>query len=108
MGQSRRELPLYFGVGGLAPGIDPTSNKSMLDAADGFVGRRHGSGIMGAQLKMVYWKGEHFWLGKLVDHPEIMSQGESIEELEENLRDAYRELLLDDVPAQFQIKDIAL
>ena len=63
---------------------------------------------MNAHLKIVYWKGERFWLGRLVDHPEIMSQGESIEELEENLRDAYRELLLEDVPARYEIKDIAL
>lgn len=63
---------------------------------------------MNGQLKMVYWKGETFWLGKLVDHPDIMSQGETIEELEENLRDAWRELLLDDVPPTFAIKDIAL
>ncbi len=63
---------------------------------------------MNAHLKIVYWKGERFWLGRLVDHPEIMSQGESVEELEENLRDAYRELLLEDVPARYEIKDIAL
>ncbi len=29
-------LPIFQG-GGLHPGIDPSSNKSMLDAADGFV-----------------------------------------------------------------------
>lgn len=63
---------------------------------------------MNAHLKIVYWKGERFWLGRLVDHPQIMSQGESVEELEENLRDAYRELLLEDVPARYEIKDIAL
>jgi hypothetical protein len=28
-----RSLPVYRGKGGLAPGIDPTSNRSMLDAA---------------------------------------------------------------------------
>ena len=39
-------------------------------------------------LKMLYWKGENYWLGKLVDHPEIMTQGETFDELEENLRDA--------------------
>lgn len=50
-----------------------------------------------AQHRMVCWKGEQFWLGKLVDHPEIMSQGETVEELEENLRDAYRELYRDPV-----------
>ncbi len=63
---------------------------------------------MGSQLKMVYWKGEKFWLGKLVDHPEIMSQGETVEELEENLRDAFREMLFDDVPPEFSVKDIVL
>jgi predicted RNase H-like HicB family nuclease len=63
---------------------------------------------MDSQLKIVYWKGEQHWLGKFIDHPEIMSQGVTLSELEENLRDAYRELLLDDVPPEFQIKDIAL
>ena len=61
-----------------------------------------------SNLKMVYWKGELHWLGRLVDHPEIMTQGESLEELEENLRDAYRELLLEDVPPGYMVKDIAL
>ena len=53
---------------------------------------------MNAHLKIMYWKSERFWLGRLVDHPEIMSQGESVEELEANLRDAYREILMEDVP----------
>ena len=63
---------------------------------------------MNAHLKIVYCKGERFWLGRLVDHPEIMSQGASVEALEENLRDAYRELLLEDVPARYEIKDLAI
>ena len=44
------------------------------------------------KLTMVYWKGEKFWLGKLKEHPEIMTQEETIEELEENIKDAYRYL----------------
>jgi predicted RNase H-like HicB family nuclease len=63
---------------------------------------------MNVTLNMVYGRGEQFWLGKLVDHPAIMSQGETLEELEENLRDAWREMLLDDVPPDYQIRDIAL
>ncbi|MGA9421320.1 MAG: hypothetical protein WBW61_03095 [Rhodanobacteraceae bacterium] len=46
--------------------------------------------------------------GQLVDHHEIMTQGETIEELDENLRDAYWEMLLDDVPSGYEIRDIAL
>lgn len=52
---------------------------------------------MRATLNMIHWHGERFWLGKLVDHPEIMSQGETLEELEENLRDARRDMLRNDV-----------
>ncbi len=33
---------------------------------------------MNEQLEMVCWEGDRFWLGKFVDHPEIMSQGETI------------------------------
>jgi predicted RNase H-like HicB family nuclease len=57
---------------------------------------------------MIYWKSDKFWLGKLFEHPEIMTQGETIEELEENLRDAYLSLFLDDVPEDYQVKELAL
>lgn len=40
-------------------------------------------------LTLIYWKGNKFWLGKLVENPEIMSQGRTIKELIENIKDAY-------------------
>jgi predicted RNase H-like HicB family nuclease len=60
------------------------------------------------KLTMVYWQGERFWLGKLLEHPEIITQGETLEELEENLKDAYRLLVLEDVPADAQVKELSL
>ena len=63
---------------------------------------------MYTKIKMVYWKGEKFWLGKILEHPEIMSQGETIEELEENLKDAYKLMLMDDVPLNYQLKEISV
>jgi predicted RNase H-like HicB family nuclease len=60
------------------------------------------------RLTMVYWKGERFWLGKLLEHPEIMTQGETLEELEENLKDAYLMMVMEDMPENYQIKEIAL
>jgi predicted RNase H-like HicB family nuclease len=57
---------------------------------------------------MVYWKSEKFWLGKLLEHPEIMTQGETLEELEENLRQAYLAMAMDDVPENYQTKAIPL
>jgi predicted RNase H-like HicB family nuclease len=52
------------------------------------------------KLTMVFWRGERFWLGKILEHPEITSQGETVEELEEHLKDAYRLLVLEDVPEE--------
>jgi len=61
---------------------------------------------MEAKLKMVYWKGKKFWVGKLVDHPEVMTQGKTLKELEENIIDAYKLLVLDDVPEEHGTKEI--
>jgi len=63
---------------------------------------------MHTKIKMVYWKGEKFWLGKILEHPEIMSQGETIEELEGNLKEAYKLMLMDDVPSDYQLKEISV
>ena len=60
------------------------------------------------EMTMVYWKGEKFWLGKLKERPDIMTQGDTLEELEENLRDAYRMMVMEDVPEEHGEKAIAL
>ena len=63
---------------------------------------------MEKKITMIYWKGEKLWLGKLLEYPEIMTQGETIDELEENLKDAYRLMIMDDVPAEYQMKEISV
>ena len=57
-------------------------------------------------MRMVYWKSEKFWLGKLLEHPEIMTQGRTLAELEENIRDAYLMMAMDDVPAEHGTKEV--
>ena len=61
-----------------------------------------------AKMNMIYWKGDKFWVGKLLEHPEIMTQGETLEELEKNMREAYVLMAMDDVPQQHQVKELAL
>ncbi|MCG2811211.1 MAG: type II toxin-antitoxin system HicB family antitoxin [Candidatus Aminicenantes bacterium] len=63
---------------------------------------------METKLKMVYWKGEKFWVGKLLEHPEIMTQGKTIRELEENMKDAYRLIAMEDVPENHEVRELAL
>lgn len=36
-----------------------------------------------------YWKSNKFWIGKMIKHPEIMTQGKTLDELKENIKDAY-------------------
>jgi predicted RNase H-like HicB family nuclease len=63
---------------------------------------------METKMTMIYWKGEKFWLGKLLKHPEIMTQGETLEELEENIKDAYLLMAMDEVPEEHQMKEVAI
>lgn len=63
---------------------------------------------MRPKMTMVYWKSDKFWLGKLLEHPEIMTQGETLEELEENIKDAYLLMAMDDVPEEYEVKEIAI
>ncbi|QWR78331.1 type II toxin-antitoxin system HicB family antitoxin [Candidatus Magnetomonas plexicatena] len=60
------------------------------------------------KMTMIYWKTDKFWLGKILEYPDIMTQGETIAELEENMKDAYRLMVLEDIPADFKIKEIAV
>ncbi len=59
------------------------------------------------EMNMIYWKSEKFWVGKLFEHPEIMTQGETLEELEENMKEAFILMTMEDVPQQHQIKKLA-
>jgi predicted RNase H-like HicB family nuclease len=63
---------------------------------------------METKLNMVYWKGEKFWVGKLLEHPEIMTQGKTLRELEENMKDAYRLMAMEDVPENHEVRELAL
>lgn len=55
---------------------------------------------MNLKKTMIYWKGDKFWLGKLIEHHEIMTQGETINELKENIKDAYMMMVMEDVPKE--------
>jgi predicted RNase H-like HicB family nuclease len=63
---------------------------------------------MKTRLKMIYWKGKKFWVGKFLEHPEIMTQGGTLEELEENMREAYMLMAMEDVPDKHKVKELAL
>jgi predicted RNase H-like HicB family nuclease len=63
---------------------------------------------MKTKMTLIYWKSDKFWLGKLLEHPEIMTQGESLEELEENIKDAYLQMAFAEIPEKYEMKEISL
>ena len=63
---------------------------------------------METKLNMIYWRGEKFWVGKLLEHPEIMTQGKTLKELEENMKDAYALMTMEDVPDEHLVKGLKL
>ena len=45
---------------------------------------------MTRQFTLEYWMDEGWYVGKLKQVPGVFSQGESLQELEDNIMDAYR------------------
>ena len=60
-------------------------------------------------LTLEYWMDDEWFIGRLKEIPSVFSQGETMEELEENIRDAY-EMMLETEPiikrADVRIKEI--
>ena len=50
--------------------------------------------------KYIYWQDDDMWLGYLEEYPDYMTQGETLEELEENLKDVYDELNSGNIPSR--------
>jgi predicted RNase H-like HicB family nuclease len=48
------------------------------------------------QFTLEYWKDDDWYVGRLKEVPGVFSQGETLEELEENVKDAYRLMMEDD------------
>ena len=46
-------------------------------------------------LRMVYWQDEEMYVGRLLEYPNVATQGETLEELEENIKDAFELMYLE-------------
>jgi len=48
---------------------------------------------MPRRFTLEYWQDSGWYVGRLTEVPGVFSQGETLEKLEENIRDAYRMML---------------
>lgn len=53
---------------------------------------------MTMKFTLEYWMDDDWYVGRLREVPGVFSQGETLRELEENIRDAYR-LMVQEQPA---------
>lgn len=44
------------------------------------------------KIKFKYWQDEDFWVGFLLEYPDYLTQGKTLEELRDHLADLYKEL----------------
>ncbi len=55
-------------------------------------------------LILEYWRDDNWFVGRLKGIPGVFSQGQTLEELEENIRDAYKLMTEDEEPAPADAK----
>lgn len=54
--------------------------------------------ILNMTVRYVYWQEGDHWLGYLEDFPDYWTQGESLEDLKQHLRDLFEDLSHNRVP----------
>jgi len=61
-----------------------------------------------AIVRYVYCQDRGIWLGHLEEYPDYMTQGQTTEELQENLKDLYRELTGGRIPGVRRIAELRI
>ncbi len=56
--------------------------------------------------KFVYWQDGDMLLGYLEEYPDYMTQGETLDELKENLKDLYNELTSGVIPCVRKVAEL--
>jgi predicted RNase H-like HicB family nuclease len=65
---------------------------------------RNRENMMTRSVTLEYWEDEGWYVGRLREVPGVFSQGETIEELRENMADAYRMMCGSSEPAHARAK----
>lgn len=58
------------------------------------------------KMKYIHWQDKGMWLGYMEEYPDYMTQGESVEGLEDNLKDIYKELTSGNIPCVRKVAEL--
>jgi len=59
-------------------------------------------------VKYVWWQEDGAWLGFLQDYPDYWTQGETLEDLKEHLRDLHADLTSGQIPGIRKVDDLVV
>lgn len=59
-------------------------------------------------VKFVYWTEDGAWLGYLQDYPDYWTQGETLDDLREHLRDLYHDLTSEELPGIRKVDELVV
>ncbi len=57
-------------------------------------------------IRYVYWQDGDAWLGHLEEYPDYLTQGESLSDLEEHLRDLHKDLSSGAIPCVRKLAEL--
>ena len=58
--------------------------------------------------KFVYWEEDGAWLGYLHEYPDYWTQGETLDDLKDHLRDLYTDLTSGELPGIRKVDELVL
>jgi predicted RNase H-like HicB family nuclease len=59
-------------------------------------------------VKIVYWQEGEAWLGYLQDYPDYWTQGETLDDLREHLKDLYQDLTSGQLPGIRKVEELVV
>jgi predicted RNase H-like HicB family nuclease len=63
---------------------------------------------MRTKIRFVYWQDDDTWIGYLQDYPDYWTQGTSLEDLQEHLKDLYADLTSGELPGIRRVGEITV
>jgi hypothetical protein len=60
------------------------------------------------KVNIVYWEEDGGWIGYLQEYPDYWTQGDSLDDLKEHLRDLYEDISSDQIPGIRRIGELVI
>lgn len=57
-------------------------------------------------VNIVYWEEEGGWLGYIQEYPDYWTQGETVDDLKDHLKDLYKDLTSGQIPGIRKVEEL--